>query len=445
MKEFLVMLIAGASILPLIINAKILRRSVTYHGDVAGAFGIVVLVLGGLLYEARVVPTGQAAQLSVLGLLIMSVVLVVATSIKSARGSRFHVAGELFLPAAISVIMFLTNALMNIELPLEQSFGRLLAVAILALIGVLASISRVSLEDVCRIIVISVLTIFVISVLIPNVWRACDIFKCGPFGAIYTGPFASENALAIFACVGILCTLSTWTGPSSAFTLIPLALTLYATESRTSQLALAGALGIWCFSLLWKRASTRNFKGRVSPFRLQGLILTMIISCLFITSFYLLLTAEPSSFSNRGNVWIRGLGALGEDWWSGLGLDRWSYLQSVGVLPLLFPHSQYLLLLFGGGLLSIVFLFFFFTSAIRRSAVEGSRLPFAASYAVFLSILGWTEAYWNPITFDGHTFLILPLMFIIAARWSNATKADVSDQPATASSLSLTRASAEYR
>ncbi|WP_354172914.1 O-antigen ligase family protein [Arthrobacter sp. UYEF36] len=414
---------------PLIMNLKALRRSLgRRQGDGAGVFGVVVLVLGGLLYEARLVPTGQPTQLVVLGLLLVSVVLLATASSGLGSGRKFHVGGAAFLPAAVAGVMFLINALMNDELPLEQSLGRLLAVAILVLAGLGASISPISIEDICRIIVSSVLFILIVTAFRPEVWRACDIFKCGPFGAIYTGPFSSENALAIFACVGILCVLASRSVSIAFWTLIPLALTLYATESRTSQAALTGAIATWFSLVLWKKMSVAGRSKLSGQLRFQAGVVIVIVAGLFASSFYLILTAEPSSFSNRGNIWIRALDALDGDWWRGLGLDRWSYLQSIGILPLLFPHSQYLLLLFGGGVAAVAVLLVFFGSVIRRSAASSSSLTFASAYIVFLSILGLTEVYWNPMAFDGHTFLVLPLIFLMVAGRRDAAEVTSQDK-----------------
>lgn len=414
MRDILVVLIAAASMLPLVSQVRSLWRSIQIARDGAGIFLSFILVLGGLLYEARVIPTGQSVQVAVFVLLGATVMLACAKNWKSANERVFVVRGSSLLPALISGLLFLINALMNTELPLAQSLGRLLAVSILMLTVLGITLSSFKVADLCRVIVISVLVICVIAPFRPSIWRACDIFKCGPFGAIYTGPFGSENALAIFACVGILCVFGSWSGRSSVFALFPLSITLYATESRTSQLALACAFGAWAISSLWiKVRGDARIEGKVQYLRGQVLVFSLMVVGIFLMSIYLLLHAEPSSFSNRGNIWIRGLTALGDEWWSGLGLDRWTYLQSAGILPMLFPHSQYLLLLFGGGILAVLLLGFLLIAGIRAAAWSLSTMGFGAAYAVFLSVLGLTEAYWNPIAFDGHTFLVLPLILLI--------------------------------
>lgn len=405
--------IAGAAIVPLILNIRLLFGSMSRNLDGLGILAVVTVVLGGLLYEANILPRGQSMQIVFFALIGMSVFVGGVKVFGPAAGRRATLNLQMFLPAFISAIMFLANAIFNPGLPLEQSLGRLLAVAILVLISLGTAIFNLQLSDLCRIILISILTILLISPLQSINWRPCDVFKCGPFGAIYTGPFASENALAIFCCVALLCVFATWSGAASFWNVVPLTLALYASESRTSQLALVASLAAWAISVVWRKAFRT-----VRVLSQQGLAFSFAVTTVAAVSFYLLFTAEPSSFSNRGNIWIRGLSALDGQWWSGLGLDRWTYLQSAGILPLLFPHNQNLLLLFGGGILAVALLYMLLISSVRSSARDEATVGFGVAYAIFVSVLGLTEAYWNPLAFDGHTFLILPLVFLVAGRTS---------------------------
>lgn len=427
MQEFIVVVIASFSAISLIVNIRSLSQSLAQASDMPGVLAVTTLILGGLLYEANILPRGQLVQFALFAIIGAAVGLAALRSARSHDGS-FLLRLPVFLPALISAVMFLINAFSNPELPLEQLLGRLLAVAILILAGLGASVFNLRMDSVLHVITISILSMLVISPFTGNIWRPCDIFKCGPFGAIYTGPFGSENALAIFCCVGILCVVATWSGKRSLLSVFALALTLYATESRTSQLALAGAIVSWLLSAAWRKALPGP--GTLKAQRVVFSAAALMISA---TSFYLILNAEPSSFSNRGNIWIRGLSALGSHWWSGLGLDRWTYLQSAGVLPLLFPHNENLLLLFGGGLLSVLILCYLLINSISSGSRYSERIGFAAAYAVFLSILGITEEYWNPIALDGHTFLVLPLIFLVAR------KTYVRDESVPHSSLSQAR------
>ncbi|MFF2843310.1 O-antigen ligase family protein [Paenarthrobacter sp. NPDC057981] len=417
MRDYIEYAIAITAAIALLFNLKALRRSAAVHRDLTGWLALVVVVLGGLLYEARVIPGGPPVLFVILGIMMA---LLLLTLLKSRRStvsfSRKFSALALF-PALIGSCLFVVNAVMNVSLPFEQSFGRLLAVAILVMSALISSFGRMNLKDFGRVMMCSLLIILIISPTLGQNWRSCDIFKCGPFEAIYTGPFPSENALAIFACVAILFALFVNTRLNLVLSLIPFSVVLYATESRTSQTALFISLGAWAGSILWRKLAKslpRRRHGRQeTTLFAQATFFSVVVVGVFGLGFILLMTANPSSFSNRGNVWIRGLYALGSDWPSGLGLDRWTYLQTIGILPPLFPHSQYLLLLFGGGVVAVGLMLVLFSGGLIAAARRSAKvLSFTVAYIVFLLVLGLTEAYWNPIAFDGHTLLVIPLVIL---------------------------------
>lgn len=408
--------IVSLAFIALIANVRGLIQSGIVKRDVPSLIGVAALVLGGLLYEAGLGLVGQPGQIAVFSVLVGCVAIATIGRIREKSRGGGGQARPLsigpFLPAAVALVMASVNAVANVDLPLGQSVGRFLAVAILVLAGLLACVGEINVEDVGRVIVCSFLVILIATLATESVWRSCDIFKCGPFGAIYTGPFSSENALAIYACVAVLFVLKTWSGLVSILTLLPVLLTLYATESRTSQLAVLIGLLAWALYRLWMKVTGRPRDISIEPFKGRMFLFRSSVAAIFCLGFYLLVNAEPTQFSNRGMIWIRGLTALGDNWIAGLGLDRWTYYQSVGLLPPLFPHSEYLLLLFGGGLLSVGL----FYAAHCASLSVGGRRPgdvgLAVSYNAFLAVLGLTEAYWNPVAFDGHTFLILPLVYL---------------------------------
>ncbi|QOT16036.1 O-antigen ligase family protein [Paenarthrobacter sp. YJN-5] len=408
--------IVSMSLVALIANLRVLASSGIIKRDLPSLIGVASLVLGGLLYEAGLGLVGQPGQVAVFGLLLGCVILATVGRVREKQRGGAQLSRPLsigpFFPSAVAVVMATVNAVANVDLPLGQSVGRFLAVAILVLAGLLACVGRIYLEDVGRIIVCSVLIILMLTLFAGPAWRPCDIFKCGPFGAIYTGPFSSENALAIYACVAILFVLKTWSGTVSVLSLLPVLLTLYATESRTSQLAVVLGLAAWAFYLLCLKGTRRTRDFHPDPSRGKRLVFQLTVAAIFCVGFYLVTNAEPAQFSNRGMIWIRGLTALGDDWAAGLGLDRWTYYQSIGLLPPLFPHSEYLLLLFGGGVLSVGFLYAAHYSSIASASRRTADLGVAVSYNVFLAVLGLTEAYWNPVAFDGHTFLVLPLVYL---------------------------------
>lgn len=419
MKEFAAYLAAAMAGVALVFVLKDIVVGRAVQRDPGAWIAVMAVVLGGLFYEARIIPPGQTSQISFLTALLACLLMSIVRSRRDGYSARSaKVAAAVFLPAGVSFTLFLTNALMNPGLPLLQSFGRLLSVAIVLLLAFIFVSGTLSLADVCRIIVSSVLVIVLISPLIGKAWRACDIFKCGPFGAIYTGPFSSENAFAIYACVAIL-SLQLMESKRTAFAaMLPLVLVLYATESRTSQIALGCAFIAVILLKLWNASrTTEGMPGNANSLRISsGQVhffggVTVLIAVL---GYYLIAHAEPSSFSNRGGIWIRGMAALGGDWVLGLGLDRWTFLQTIGLLPPLFPHSEYLLLLFGGGLVGVALMLLTLVASIAKSGLLDA--PFAIGFTIFLAVLGLTEAYWNPATFDGHTMLVVPLMVLLSQR-----------------------------
>jgi hypothetical protein len=426
MREYVEIAVSTTAVVALASNLRMIRRSGALQRDPAGWLSVVLVVMGGLLYEAGFIPTGQPTQLAFFGLLLGCLLLAASQTTRNVQRHLHPFEMAVFMPAGIATVMFISNAFMNIDLPLERSFGRLLAVAILVILAVIVVLGQLTLADMCRIVVSSVLLMLVISPINMENWRQCDIFKCGPFDAIYTGPFSSENALAIFCCVAALCVAYLWSKTNGVLSLLPIFLILYATESRTSQLALVCAFAAWFSSRAWSLwAIWRPRKPKMEPYKeisdLQVFMFSTLNLGIFVVGFLLILTAEPASFSNRGNIWLRAVGALEGSWVSGLGLDRWTYLQAIGLLPPLFPHSQYLLVLFGGGIVTVLLMFGFFAAAIAKSSESSGLFFFAIGYTVFLAILGLTEVYWNPIAFDGHTMLVLPLMFLVLKRFPEDT------------------------
>ena len=136
---------------------------------------------------------------------------------------------------------------------------------------------------------------------------------------------------------------------------------------------------------------------------------------IFAIGIFLIHAATPSLFSNRGGIWRRGMKALGPDWGTGVGMDRWSYLQSIGVLPPLFPHSEYLLLLFGGGVAAIGVALILLNVAYAKQVGTGLSVGFATAFIMFISIIGLTEIYWNPGAIDGHLIVLAPVILMMFA------------------------------
>ncbi|QCB96553.1 hypothetical protein E5206_06115 [Arthrobacter sp. PAMC25564] len=398
-------------------HCQILKKSGAVARDPISLLGLVVIVSIGLLRETRAIPESQAVQL---GLILLMVVLAFQLVIRSIRKRLMHkMFLSAYLPAVVSALLFIINAVMNPDLSLSLLLGRSLGVISLAVTGLILSLSSLTLRDLAGVIVVSVSFVYTIAPLTGDNWRSCDKFKCGPFGAMYIGPFSSENTVSMLCGVGILCGLIGYysTRNFAAFGLFALA--LYATESRTSQLAIAVALTAWPLAAACARFMHRNtdtLHPTPGQWRLIVAVFSTGVAGLFWEGFKLLLEAQPADFSNRGTVWILGLAALGKDWLTGLGLDRWYIFQSVGAVPAHFPHSEYLFLLFTGGAGAVVGLFWIFVQSMRSASAHKGTFAFAVSYVVYLAVVGMTELYWNPIALDGNALIILPLIFILARK-----------------------------
>ncbi|WP_434618310.1 O-antigen ligase family protein [Arthrobacter sp. A5] len=410
-------LITVLAILSVISQLRSIYRTAVIARDWLGFIGMFVFTFGGLLYETALIPQTRITQFILLLLLVLFSSALTLRSFLSRVSSRLR--RTALLPALISFLLFFVNALMN-----EQGLASLLMARLLPTISLIAltlmlSLVRLTLTDLCRVSVLAISLVILPSLLMPGVWRACDKFKCGPFGGLYSGPFESENTAALFAVIGILSIFFCWKSGRSYSGIALMSLVLYATESRTSQLAFLVALLSWGLISITNNSRSSSYLIVDEQRQSRRLIISLrffrlLLVSIFASGFYFLVSAEPESFSNRGGIWIRGLLALGPDWVMGLGMDRWSFLQSVGLLPPLFPHSQYLLLLFGGGALAVVALFALFNCALKTSLVSNEYPAFGTAYIMFLAVMGITEAFWNPVALDGHNLIAVPVIYILA-------------------------------
>jgi hypothetical protein len=187
------------------------------------------------------------------------------------------------------------------------------------------------------------------------------------------------------------------------------AVLLAATDSRTSEVAALVGLVIGWVVITIEVNTRQHAPARTVAF----LSWTAAVSGMAL-GWYLVYHLADGDFSNRASIWARGVGVLGSHWLTGLGGDAWSSYQAVGALPNLFPHSQALMMLFWGGLAGIVGYTIILASAVAR--VSGTPLlPLAAAVVTFLLALGMTEAFWNPVAVDGHSFFML---FALAIAYS---------------------------
>lgn len=342
-------------------------------------------------YETNLVSSGGASQVMLLVSLVGLAVFAMITR-GALEGGRLAL--PLLCPAVVSASMFFSNAVGNGDTETTQLLGRLAPVLFWVVAGLLLSARRFRIEAVS---VAASTALAIPLVLLPvdgESWRACDIFKCGPFGGMLTGPFLSENYFAQIACVAILLGMFAASGMLRILVAMAGIIVLYATESRTAQVALIVALLVGLAARFVKPAARR--------FLLPVVVLVATAASLLIA-----MSASPGSFSNRGAIWARALSATQENWLIGLGIDRWSRLQSAGDLPVHFPHNQVILTLFAGGALALVALVFTMVALTRPSLELPQHAQASVALLTFLLVAGVTEVVWNPTTIDGHS---LPLL-----------------------------------
>lgn len=374
-------------------------------GDRFGNAFVFVSVFGFLILNFEQLP-GQRWIRLMLALLPFAVLAYRLLGVEEPRRHRRYRADRrLLVVAGLTLWLGLVNTLRNPELPLETLAGRLLAGLYLTAFAIALFWGEIQWKTPMLAFIGGTLFMNALGILAGEPWRDCDQFKCGPFGALYLGGYATENSLAMFSGAAFVIALGTLKGVSRILVTGSLGLALYATESRTAQLATMVAILSFIVVNLhtsWRTSGPGSqFLRRVGIFAL----LTVMASGL-----YVVLTSASTDFSNRGNTWGRGMAALGSSWPTGLGIDRWLLYQQVGLVPPLFPHSEYLLVLFGGGIGAIVLLAMALVAPFRKGNWNANGISVAVAFVCYLAVTGITEVYWNPLSLDAGSAFALVLI-----------------------------------
>lgn len=244
---------------------------------------------------------------------------------------------------------------------------------------------------------------------IADAWRACDEFKCGVFDGMLTGPYISENYLSQQVVIALLLWLFAYGLRKSLLPLLLSVAWLLATESRTSQYTLLVALGL----ALVLSAADRRREGTPGVF--GRIVLSALVLVFFVIAFRLAATSLPEDFSNRGAIWSRALEAVSENSIAGLGVDRWAYLQSSGLVSQLYQHSLYIFVYFGGGVIGLILLFLWVRQSLVSTAMFEKRLAPAAAFGTAFLMLGLLEVVSNPMALDGTLWIALSLFGVPGA------------------------------
>ncbi|MBW9122395.1 O-antigen ligase family protein [Microbacterium trichothecenolyticum] len=346
------------------------------------------------LYQSGLIGRGSNVQFLMLGL---ASVCGLFAFLPGRTAVRRPIHPDLMLPALVTFVLFLSNALSNPTVSMESLFARLAPLAFWLVVALVLSHSPASGRTVAAASGLA-LAVVTITGLATDPWRACDQFKCGIFGAIYTGPFGSENYLAQLAGIAVIAALGPGLGRLRGAIIVFACAVLIVATSRTALLTVlvAVAFGLWAA----RRSTTARY--RVVG---AGVVVGAV------TSWYVVATAHADSYSNRGAIWMRALRAVEGNGVFGVGIDRWSQLQALGLLPPTnFPHNQLVLLFFASGVIGCAVYIIMLWRVSRRGVAARHSAPAVAGMLGYLLMSGITEVMWNPATIDGHCFAVLAFL-----------------------------------
>lgn len=254
--------------------------------------------------------------------------------------------------------------------------------------------------------------------LVATSWRECDKFKCGYVGALYTGPFPSENYLAMLAAFTLATVALGLSGRLRVFAATLCAVTIVATGSRAG-MAVGAAVLLGALVFGWRRHRT-SATGRAAraPVRRSMLLPLVVIGVIAYFGISLAMNASGADFSNRGRVWLYVLNVLAGHELFGVGGSSYEVFQDSGDVSRHFPHSQYLFLLFSGGYVLVALYVVWLASILRAHVRRWGLIAAAAPLAV--AVNGLTEITWNPVAIDGLVWVALALTLLSTAPASTA-------------------------
>jgi O-antigen ligase len=300
--------------------------------------------------------------------------------------------------------------LLAADLQAGQLVAPLTSLVVLTVSGVMSAPLGMTPRVLGRTVLAVLAVVGVASALLPESWRACDEFKCGPAGALMTGPFPSENYLAMQAVLVLAWVLLGLGGLLRVTAVLLVATLLLASGSRTSMIVALLALLLFLVSGRGRR--TTGHRGPVSY--VTGSLLGVLA---VVVGYALIVRSTTSTFSNRGQTWAQAMEAVEAHPWRGLGFHSWFELQRVGTLPGHFAHSEYLILLFSGGYVALALFAVVLAAALRQTTATSPDSWLRASLPVFVFAgLGLTESVWNPFTFDGSSWPVLVMLLVTAGR-----------------------------
>ena len=407
----IVLILALASALSLFQLLIIDRKSIT-PVDAWSIVTMASLVGGGVLYDSTFAGGSRLVQAAVLATVAIATVGQIAATATGRSTTPDHVISG-FLPFLLASYMVTISYVGNAPSSFSSFIVGFAPVLLWLFVGIQFALGGLSYPAVARVVPV-VLCLTGLSLLATGEpWRACDSFKCGVFDRLLTGPFGSENYLAELASVALLLYLFMFRGWTRITGVLLTMLMLAATGSRSNQLAAAvGVLLGVLVELRHRRLRGGPLDRRISA---RPLAWSMAIGATVVGT-ALVYFSTRGSFSNRANIWSNAVEVLGGRWPIGLGSEAWRVGQDSGLLPDHYPHSEYLLLLFWGGAVALLIMIVIIAGSIVESSTYYPAFRSCVTMAGLLLTLGLTEAFWNPLAVDGHTFKII--LVLAAAQWA---------------------------
>ena len=245
-------------------------------------------------------------------------------------------------------------------------------------------------------------------------WIPCNqLFeKCSPAGQLFRSFVSSENYIAIVAAFTFIAALGALRGVLRILALANSGVVLVATGSRTGMVAVLAAMGVLALlALLRRRGSPVDRVSRALAFLMSAAAVATALALIF--------SATMNTLSKRGSIWIAVRNHIDDHLLAGIGVSKWSYFQDVGESPQHFFHSGYALALFSGGVVAVVLLGAWLF-CLLRGAVGGSVVAVVVPLTSLFMIYSTTEVIWNPLAFDGLSWLAVGLSCLIGSTSSAA-------------------------
>ncbi|MGH3519309.1 MAG: O-antigen ligase family protein, partial [Haloechinothrix sp.] len=253
-----------------------------------------------------------------------------------------------------------------------------------------------------------------------SAFRECRIDKCGPLGVLFTGVFPNENTYGLPLALSVAFVWLAFRGPVRIVLAGYLALVVFATGSRLSEMAAAAAL----VSLMVLRPSLAQDGQAVDRPRADaragrnGLALLGVCGAAAAGFLLPLLARSPDALSYRAYFWSIGLGELARSPIYGFGAKSWEGLYQTGRIPLAFsysPHNQWLDLAYAGGIIGVGL----FLALIAGILLLGGRANFLAACCVLIPVLvaSTLERPWSFGISDWLSFTLVAATLLPVHQW----------------------------